>query len=115
MSPETEFLSAYQDDPDVTPPDELTLNVCIIVPEDTEVDGEVQKRVLPGGRYAVMHVELTGPEEYGPAWNAVVQWIAENNHEIDMSRPSYEIYLNDPHEHPQGHHILDICVSVGTK
>ena len=115
MTPETVYLSSYQDDPNVTPPDELTLDVCMSIPEDTEVAGEIQKKVLPGGTYAVMHAELTGPEEYGPAWNAVVEWIGENDYDIDMSRPSYELYLNDPEKHPEKHHIIDICMSVKRK
>lgn len=115
IGPSAVFLSSYQDDPQVTPPDELSLDVCMSIPLDTLVDGEVQKQVLPGGKYAVMHSELTSPEEYGPAWLAIVDWIKQNNLEVDMSRPSYEIYLNNPEEHPDKHHILDICMSVQEK
>ncbi|MCK5509664.1 MAG: GyrI-like domain-containing protein [Desulfobacterales bacterium] len=62
-----------------------------------------------------MHTELAGAEEYGPAWNVVVEWMENNNYEVDMSRPSYEIYLNNPEEHPEKHHIINICMSVKTK
>lgn len=86
------------------------------IPEDTEVeDNELQKKVLPGGTYAVMQAELTGPEEYGPAWNGLVEWAEKANYGVDMSRPSYEIYLNEPEEHPEKHHILDLCLSVSPK
>ena len=112
ISPETVFLSAYQDDPETTLSDELTLECCMSIPPDIQVDGEIQKKVLPGGKYAVMHAELTGPQEYGTAWNAVLEWIEENNYDVDMSRPSYEVYLNNPEEHPEKHHIVDICMSV---
>jgi AraC family transcriptional regulator len=108
----TVFLSAYQDDPNVTPPDKLRLEVCMIIPENTEVEGEIQKKVLPGGKYIVMKTELSGPQEYGDAWNKIVEWMKENNEEIDMSRPSYEIYLNNPEEHPEKHHILNICMAA---
>lgn len=108
----TVFLSSYQDDPKTTPPEELRLELCMNVPEDTEVEGEVEKKMLPGGKYAVMHAELKGAEEYSPAWNKIVEWVQENNLEIDMSRPSYEIYLNNPEEHPEKLHIIDICMSV---
>jgi len=108
----TIFLAAYQDDPKTTPPEELKVEICMTIPEETEVEGEVQKKVLPGGKYVVMRAELSGPEEYGPAWEAVVKWMKENNQEIDMTKPSYEIYLNDPNEHPENHHILDICMST---
>lgn len=115
ISSESVFLSSYQDDPNTTPPDELKLELCMSISSDTRVDGDIQKKVLPGGKYTVMRAELTGPEEYGPAWNDVVEWIVNNNYEIDMSRPSYEIYLNNPEEHPEKHHIIDICMSVNAK
>lgn len=112
MGPEAVFLSAYQDDPETTPPDELKLECCMSIPADVEPGDGIEKKVLPGGKYVVMQAELIGPEEYGEAWNAVGLWIKENGQQIDMSRPSYEIYLNNPEEHPEKHHIVDICVSV---
>ncbi len=112
MGPDTVFLSVYQDDPRKTPPEELTLEVCMTVPEDAEVEGDIRKKMLPGGKYAVMRAELAYPKDYGPAWEEVVKWTEENGHELDMSRPSYEIYLNNPEEHPEKHHILDICLAV---
>ncbi len=112
INSDTVFLSSYQDDPNVTPPDELVLDVCMSIPENTEVEGEIKKKVLPGGQYAVMHAELVNPEDYGPAWEKVVEWSKENKYELDMSRPSYELYLNNPEEHPEKHHIIEICLSV---
>jgi len=112
IGPDTIFLSSYQDDPNITPPDKMRLEVCMTIKDDVEVEGDTNKKQLPGGKYVVMRAELTGAEEYGPAWNKVVEWVNQNNHEIDMTRPSYEIYLNNPEEHPEKHHILDICMSV---
>jgi AraC family transcriptional regulator len=112
IGPDTVFLSSYQDDPKVTPPEELRLDVCMSIASDIKVEGEIQKKVLPGGKYVVSNVELASSEEYGPAWNEVIEWAKSNNYEIDMSRPSYEICLNNPEEHPDKHHIIDICLSV---
>jgi AraC family transcriptional regulator len=106
------FLSAYQDDPNVTPPDELKLEVCLSVSEDTEVSGEVEKKVLPGGKFVSVRAELDSIEEYFPAWSVATEWAEENNYKIDMSRPSFEIYLNNPKEDPQGRHIIEICLGV---
>ncbi len=112
MGSETLLLSAYQDDPETTPPDELTLQCCMTVPDDAEVEEEIEKKKLPGGKYVVMRAELTSAEEYGPAWAALGEWMKENNQDIDMTRPSYEFYLNNPDEHPEKHHIVEICMSV---
>lgn len=111
---ETVMISAYNNDPQVTPPDELLLDVCMTVPEDVEVEGDIKKRTLPGGKYVVADVELAGPHEYEEAWGALVKWIADNNlEEMDTEgRPWYEIYKNDPKTHPEGHYILDMCASI---
>jgi AraC family transcriptional regulator len=109
------FLSSYQDDPNVTPVDQLKLDVCMTIEDNVEVEGEIKKKTLPGGQYAVMRSTLTSPKEYGAAWKEIVNWISTNNYEIDMSRPSYELYLNNPEEHPEKHHILDICMSIKAK
>ncbi|MBW1616347.1 MAG: GyrI-like domain-containing protein [Deltaproteobacteria bacterium] len=112
LTPKTVFLSSYQDDPKTTPPDKLSLDLCMGIPDDMQTEGDIQKKVLPGGKYVVMHSELTGPQEYSQAWEAIVEWMIQNRCEIDMTRPSYEIYLNNPEEHPKKHHMIDICMSV---
>jgi len=112
MGPDTEVLSAYYDDPDVTPPEKLRLEVCMTIPGGVEVEGDIGKKLLSGGKYVIMRAEVSGPQEYGPAWEMVVQWGSENNLEMDLSRASYEVYLNNPEEHPEKHHIVDICLAV---
>jgi AraC family transcriptional regulator len=112
MGPDTLLMSAYYDDPGVTAPEELKLDVCMTIADDVQVEGDIKKKKLPGGKYVMMRVELTGPHEYAPAWEKIVEWAVQNKLEIDMSRVSYEIYLNSPEEHPENHHILDICMPV---
>ena len=113
--PESVFLSSYEDDARTTPPEELRLDVCMSIPEGTDVGDDIQEKLLPGGSFAVMHAELTEPKEFGTAWIALVDWAEKGNYEVDASRPSYEIYRNNPEEHPEKHHILDLCLSVRPK
>jgi AraC family transcriptional regulator len=115
ISPESVFLSSYQNDPETTPPEELKLDICMSIPEGTDVEGDIQKKLLPGGAYAVMHAELTGPSEFETVWKTLADWVKQNDYDVDMSRPSYEIYLNNPQEHPEKHHILDMMLSVKPK
>ena len=51
--PETQVLSVYHDDPDITDEDKLRTSACISVPEDTQCEGEVGRMSVPGGKYAV--------------------------------------------------------------
>lgn len=109
--PETQIMAVYHDSPDLTDEDKLRLSVCITVPEDTKVDGEVGKMVVPGGKFAVGRFEIDS-DQYPHAWYTVMGgWMPESGYQPD-DRLCYELYHNDPKEHPEGKHILDICVPV---
>jgi AraC family transcriptional regulator len=58
---------------------------------------------------------LSETEDFGALWQALGKWVEGNNFSIDRSRPSYEIYQNNPEEHPQKLHIVGICMSVKEK
>jgi AraC family transcriptional regulator len=106
-----EFLSAYYDSPEITENEKLRLDVCLTVPEDVQGEGEVDTMDLPGGKYAVAHFELKA-DEYEGAWNFVFgTWLPESGYQPD-DRPSYEFYRNDPSQHPEGKHIVDIAIPV---
>ena len=109
--PETKIMTIYYDNPDITDESRLRTDACITVPEDTQVDGEIGKAKISAGKYAVAHFEIT-PDQYQDAWNAVYGgWLPESGYQPEDG-PCYELYLNDPKEHPEGKHIVDICVPV---
>ena len=110
--PETKVLTVYHDDPNITDEDKLRTSACITVPEDTPVEDEIGEMTIPGGKFAVARFELAGSEEYEEAWNMVYGgWLPESGYQPD-DRLCYEIYQNDSKEHPEGIHIVDICVPV---
>jgi len=47
MGQDTLLLSAYYDDPAVTLPDELKLEVCMTIDDNTAVEGEIKKKNFP--------------------------------------------------------------------
>ena len=109
--PETKVLSVYHDDPKFTDEDKLRTSVCISVPEDTLVEGEIGKMLIPGGSFAVAGFEI-GSDEFEEAWNTVMgNWLPESGYQPD-DRLCYELCHNDPKEHPEHKHIIDICVPV---
>ena len=102
--PETQVLAVYHDDPEITDEDKLRTSACITVPEDTAVEGEVGKMVIPGGKFAVARFELAA-DEYQDAWDTVFGvWLPESGYQPD-DRLCYELYPTDPKEHPEGKHI----------
>jgi len=109
--PETKMLGVYHDDPGITEESKLQSSACITVPEDTKVEGEVGTMSIPGGLFAVGHVEIN-QDQFGEAWDKLMgEWLPESGYQPD-DRPCYELYLNDPKQHPEGKFIVDICEPV---
>ena len=109
--PDTQLLTIYHDSPDITDENKLRISVCLTVPEDTAVSGEVGKMTIPGGKYAIGHFEIS-VDQYGEAWDALFgDWLPESGYQPD-DRPCYELYINDPDEHPEKKHLVDIYLGV---
>ena len=109
--PETQLLTVYHDDPKITDENKLRTSACITVPQDTPVDGEVGKMAIPGGTFAVASFEIAG-DEFEDAWNTLMGgWMPESGYQPD-DRLCYELCHNDPKQHPENKHIVDIWVPV---
>jgi AraC family transcriptional regulator len=109
--PETKVMAIYYDDPDITDDSKLRLDVCITVPSDTEVDGEVGKSTIPAGKYAIAHFEIS-PDQYGAAWNTVYSaWLPQSGYQ-PADGPCYELCSGDMESYAGDKHIVDICVAV---
>ncbi|MBN2091197.1 AraC family transcriptional regulator [candidate division KSB1 bacterium] len=109
--PETKLFTIYHDNPEITDEDKLRISVCITVPEDTQVGGEIGKMSIPAGKYGIGHFELSA-DEFGEAWNALYAgWLPESGYQPD-DRPCFELCLNDPKDNPEHKHIVDIYVPV---
>jgi len=110
--PKTQNMTVYYDNPEEVAEAELKSDVCLTVPEGTPVDGEVKTMKIPGGKFAVAHVEID-PSEYGEAWDKLLgEWMPEQGLEFDPERKCYEWYMNDPDQHPEKKHIVDICEPI---
>ncbi|HON78363.1 MAG TPA: AraC family transcriptional regulator [Spirochaetota bacterium] len=109
--PETQFLAVYHDNPDITAEEKLRISICLTVPAGTATEGEIGSMIIPGGKYAAARFELA-TDEYEAAWNAVYgEWLPESGYQPDDRLP-FELYINDPKEHPEGKCIVDIFVPV---
>lgn len=109
--PETKILSLYHDNPDITEDTKFRTSFCITVPSHAKADGEVGRMVIPGGKYAVGHFML-GADEFKSAWDFLWgEWLPESGYQPD-ERPCFEVYMNNPNEHPEHKSIVDIYVPV---
>ncbi len=109
--PETKSLAIYHDSPEVTDPTKLRSDACLTVPPGTKVDGEIGTMKVPGGLFAVAHVEID-VVQFGEAWDKLIgEWMPKSGYQPD-DRMCYEMYLNDPETDPEKKWKVDICEPI---
>jgi AraC family transcriptional regulator len=105
-----EAITAYHDNPDSVPENEQRISVGFTVTEDINPEGEIQIMNIPEGTYLVGSFEIF-QQDYEKAWNETFDYIEKNNL-IQIDGPMYESYRNDPNKHPEGMHLVDICIPI---
>lgn len=108
--PETKSLAVYHDSPEVTDVSKLRSDACLTVPPGTKGDGEIGTMKVPGGLFAVAHVEID-VTQFGEAWDKLMEWMPTSGYQPD-ERMCYELYLNDPDTHPEKKWQVDICEPI---
>jgi AraC family transcriptional regulator len=109
--PETKLMAVYHDNPEITEQENLRVSVCMSVPPGTAGSGEVNSMEIPGGKYAKALFELD-VTEYQAAWNWVYcTWLPSSGYQPD-DRPGLENYLNNPDEHPEKKHVVELWIPV---
>ncbi|MBN2602499.1 MAG: AraC family transcriptional regulator [Candidatus Marinimicrobia bacterium] len=108
---DTSIISIYHDNPEVTADEKQRISICIEVPDDTAVSGAIGKMTIPAGDYAFARFELE-QGQFKEAWDMVYNgWLPESGYQ-PADRPCFEIYYNDPKDHPQHKFIMDVVVAV---
>lgn len=108
--PGVESISIYHDDPEKVPPAKQRISVGFTVPAGAPAEGEIRMMEIPAGHYAVGSFEIF-PDQYGAAWEEMMGFIRDENLS-PAAGPMYESYKNDPRRHPEGKHLVDICVAL---
>jgi AraC family transcriptional regulator len=88
---ENTCIFIFHDNPEITPNDKCRTDICLMVPEDTEVLGNIELQDFPGGDYAVMRQKITEPNQYSKAWDDLMSNVINSGMEND-DRPCFELY-----------------------
>lgn len=112
LGPAMQTLAVYHDDPEVTSDENLLVSdACLVVPGEVKTEGDIGSYTITGGKYAVGRFEI-GMNEFEQAWTSMCRLVAENGLKTAEGRHFYEMYLNDPQQHPEHKFIVDICIPV---
>jgi AraC family transcriptional regulator len=93
-SPPT-MIALYHDDPETTPPDELTSDAAIVVDDKAPLPDGLTELRIPGGRYA--KTTHAGPyATIGDTWSRLMGgWLPSSGQRLGPG-VSFEIYRNTP-------------------
>lgn len=108
-----EAITVYHDDPESVPVEKQRISVGFTVPDGTVGNDGIEILELPESDYVVGSFELL-PHQYAEAWIKLFAYMGENG-----LAPSgglmYESYKNNPKAHPEGKHVVDICIAVNSR
>ena len=104
------MVTIYHDSPKITNPDNLRMSACMTLNHKIATEGEVNLRVLPETKCVVARFEIS-LMEFQQAWESSFVWMNEHGYKKGEQDP-FEIYYNNPNEHPEGKCIVDICIPI---
>ncbi|CZF86721.1 AraC family transcriptional regulator [Grimontia marina] len=81
----------YHDNPEITPNEKCRTDICLMVPDETDVPVGIELQEFPGGEYAVMRQNITDFSQYPKAWDDLMGKVIEMGIESD-DRPCFELY-----------------------
>ncbi|MGG0124709.1 AraC family transcriptional regulator [Bacillus paranthracis] len=109
---DTKVLTIYHDHHEFTEDYQLRTSLCITIPDESAVEtSDIGIMVIPSGKYAVGHFEIF-QDEYKGAWDFLYgEWLPNSGYKPRDAYP-FEMYKNDPRQHPENKHIVDIYVPI---
>ncbi|MCH5437706.1 AraC family transcriptional regulator [Bacillus paranthracis] len=109
---DTKVLTIYHDHHEFTEDYQLRTSLCITIPDESAVEtSDIGIMVIPSGKYAVGHFEIF-QDEYKGAWDFIYgEWLPNSGYKPRDAYP-FEMYKNDPRQHPKNKHIVDIYVPI---
>ncbi|MEB9618055.1 effector binding domain-containing protein, partial [Bacillus cereus] len=109
---DTKVLTIYHDHHEFTEDNHLRTSLCITIPNEPAVEtNDIGIMVIPSGKYAVGHFEIF-QDEYKGAWDFLYgEWLPNSGYKPRDSYP-FEMYKNDPRQHQENKHIVDIYVPI---
>ncbi|BDD08278.1 AraC family transcriptional regulator [Fulvitalea axinellae] len=110
--PETLMARVFHDSFRVTAPEKVRMSIGVVTDAPIgEEDSPVSAEVIGKGRKIVAGMEIPA-EEFGKAWSSLFVWMTDNGFKKSEDGNPFEIYRNDPREHPEGKFLVDLCIPI---
>ena len=95
LGPATRVIGISHDDPHVTEESKFRYDACVTVGREVNAEGEVGRKTIAGGRYAVFLHE-GAYEGFQATYDGIFRaWLPGSGEKL-RDEPSFEVYLNSP-------------------
>lgn len=85
------------DDPKTTPPEDFRMDICIKIPENLKLDGDIIEKYIPEGRYAVAMHKGSHDNLDETVYPIYREWLSNSGEELG-DFPCIFCYYNFEHE-----------------
>ncbi|HQP35230.1 MAG TPA: GyrI-like domain-containing protein [Polyangiaceae bacterium] len=101
FGPSTRVIGVTLDDPRTTEESKMRFDACITVDREVEPEGEIGRKALAGGKYAVF-VHAGPYDGFQKTYEQIFSvWLPSSGERL-RDDPCFEVYVNDPgHTKPE--------------
>lgn len=110
MNSETKMVTIYHDSFKITESDKVRMSASIILNKDINTKGEIDIKSIEEGKFIIGSFEIQ-MNEFEKSWTSLYLWMSENGYTKDDRNP-FEIYNNNPNEHPEKKAIVDLYIPI---
>ncbi len=105
-----DLVRIFHDSFKITDADKVRMSIGVIVNPTIKAEGEVGLTKIEKGKHIVGRFEIV-PMEFENSWNGLFVWMSEKGYKKGKQNP-FEIYYNNPEEHPEKKCIVDLCIPI---
>jgi len=108
--PNAHLVRVFHDSFKITDEDKVRMSIGVILHEPIKTDGVISLMTIEKGKHLVGRFEIE-VKDFEISWNALFLWMSEQGYK-KADRLPYEIYYNNPAEHPENKCIVELCIPV---
>ena len=107
---ESQLCRIFHDSFKITDADKVRMSIGVLLDKAIKPEGEIGITKLKKGKYLTGRFEIE-PKDFGKSWESLFILMGEKGYKKADGHP-YEVYYNNPQEHPEKKCIVDLCIPI---
>lgn len=110
LGDDSNIVRIFHDSFKITDADKVRMSIGVVLANPIQTDGEVSLTTIDSSKCIVGRYEIE-PKDFEKSWNSLFIWMTEKGYEKSDKNP-FEIYYNNPEEHPENKCVVDLCIPI---